>query len=627
MSENTKNNEIEEELTEDGNVSSLEDTMNTEDPDGKYSDDTDSEENGFYDEADESDSEENDSYDEEDEIESGDDETESEDDGADFADDENESEDNPDDDFEGGPADADVIDSAEDSGGTSDIDADEDPYADLDKENEEKSSEHTDSKEKSSESKASGKSTDGESENGKSEIQQSDSRKSEMKSRKKTKGQKNTEKSAKAAKSDKKQARKSSRRSTNAAEADLEEDEQWKPGRMTPAERAAIRSREIDPEATARAKRRFMKINARVLTYVIIIVVVIAAALGISYAISHWTYSGYRVVSSRKQEDTLSADYYAVDGKILRLSSDGASLSNRSGDLLWDVSYTMTEPEVTTCDDVIAIYDQSGTSIVVCNTSGELGMISTSLPIVKASVSEAGNVAVIQEDSDNAWIEYYSTSGTEIAAIKTSMSDPGYPLDVSVSRNGELVAVSYLSIADGTQKAVVHVYSFGSAGQNQMDNRIADFEYNSILIPQLDYLTGSTLLAFREDGFVLYSGAKTPEENTTVTVDSNILSVFHDDEHIGLILEGDNGSGYRLQVYNLNGNLTLDKEFNFVYQKVDFVADEITLYNGSNFCVFDLSGNNKFNGSYSSSQQDIFALGKHRYVVVKETSLDMIQLS
>ncbi|MCC6095309.1 MAG: DUF5711 family protein, partial [Eubacterium sp.] len=67
-------------------------------------------------------------------------------------------------------------------------------------------------------------------------------------------------------------------------------------------------------------------------------------------------------------------------------------------------------------------------------------------------------------------------------------------------------------------------------------------------------------------------------------------------------------------------------EFNFAYKSVEFSGDEISLYNGANFCVYNLYGVEKFNGSYSETPQSIFATGRNRYVVVKENSLDMIRL-
>jgi len=98
---------------------------------------------------------------------------------------------------------------------------------------------------------------------------------------------------------------------------------------------------------------------------------------------------------------------------------------------------------------------------VVCDRTGQIGSANASYPIKKAEVSSAGNVAAIEEDGATTYIEYYAVSGTQIAEIKTSIDNPGYPLDLALSEDGQLISVSYLTYEGSTQKDVIDVYSFG----------------------------------------------------------------------------------------------------------------------------------------------------------------------
>lgn len=380
----------------------------------------------------------------------------------------------------------------------------------------------------------------------------------------------------------------------------------------------------VDPADNERRKLAFMQGPARAITYGVIVGIVLLVSILIIVGSSRWRYHSYRVISSRRQEDTMSASYCDVDENILRYGTDGASLARRTGDNLWDVNYTMTDPAVVTCGKTIAIYDRSGSDIVVCNEQGSIGTISTRLPVIKADVSSDGNVAVIEEDASNAYIEYYRANGSQIAEIRTSMDNPGYPLDLGLSRDGEMIAVSYLNVADQSQKAVIHVYNFGEPGQNQMDNRVGEFEYNGRLVPEIDYLDGSTFVAFFDNGFRIFSGDRVPAEQAAVTVDGEIASVFHSDEYIGLVVK-ENGASY-LQVYNRNGQRITNQSFDFLYTTLDFTGDAVTFYNGADFCVYNISGVLKFDGTCDGSMKQIFAIGKHRYVVVRENSVDMIQL-
>lgn len=375
-----------------------------------------------------------------------------------------------------------------------------------------------------------------------------------------------------------------------------------------------------------RQEEHVIWIPAGLAAVIIIVAVVVVSALGAIFGTVYWKYRGYEVVDSRKQEDTMSASYCSAGDNILRYSTDGASLISRSGTALWDVSYSMNDPEVALCGDIMAVYDRDGTNIVVCDASGEIGTMSTSLPIVRAKVCETGAVAALMQDSSNAYVEYYDKKGAKIATIKTSMDNPGFPLDIALSDDGQNIAVSYLSYDSSGQKSIVRFYNFGSAGQNQMDNRIADFQYSNVIIPQLEYLDSQTCVAFRSDGFSVYGGESSIKETATVSTDQKIQSVFHDATRIGMIVNAADSGDFDLLVYNTAGRQLLDREFNFAYRSVEFTGDEISLYNGAKICVFNMYGVEKFNGSYNGTPQEIFSIGKHRYVVVKENSLDMIRL-
>ena len=378
------------------------------------------------------------------------------------------------------------------------------------------------------------------------------------------------------------------------------------------------------PEENEADKQKFLKLPAHVLSYVIVIGAVLLAVFLVSFISGHWRYRGYHVLSSRTQEATVSASYCNVDGDILRYSTDGASLLDSNSEILWDVSYSMSSPDVAVRGNTIAIYDSAGSDIVICDRTGQIGSASAGYPIKKAEVSAAGNVAAIEEDSSATYIEYYSVSGTQIAEIKTSMDSPGYPLDLALSEDGQLIAVSYLAYDGSVQKDVIDVYSFGSAGQNQMDNRIGEFEYTGRIIQDLVYVQGSTLAAFTDNGFLVLNGANVPEETKSVQVADQIVSVFCDSSHIGLITG--TGNTHQLLVYTTEGRKITDKSFTYSYTDMDYASGEVTLYNNNNFSVYNLSGVCKFDGSYTGSTADIFAVGRYRYGVVKDAGIDQIQL-
>ena len=378
-----------------------------------------------------------------------------------------------------------------------------------------------------------------------------------------------------------------------------------------------------DEEETVRRRK---PASFRMVTYIITAAVVAAAVIAVAVLAGRRQFDSYRVLRVERLEDTVTSSYESVNGNILQYGTDMVRLQTRQGEELWNISCSLKAPEVARCGNTLALYDQGGTDIVVAGRDGKLGAFTAKLPIVKASVSAKGNVAAILEDGANAWIEYYAADGTEIASIKTSMENPGYPLAVSVSPNGQLLAVSYLNFTDGIQKSEVHVYSFGSAGQNQMDNRIGAFTYPQTIVPDVAYLNDSTCVVFRDSGFTVLGGAKVPKASKEVETDREICSIFYDDEHIGLIVVGDEEGTYRMLVYNSSGGEILDQPFDFPFSSVEIYGSEITLYDGAAFEVYGMNGVRKFSGTYTGDARDLFTVGKHRYVAVTDSGFELIEL-
>ncbi len=366
---------------------------------------------------------------------------------------------------------------------------------------------------------------------------------------------------------------------------------------------------------------------SRFLSFVLIAVVVAAALIGVLLLAGRRQYDSYRVVRTERLEDTVTSSYDNVGGGILQYSADNARLQDRQGREIWSMSYALKGPKLVKNGSTLVLYDQGSTGVVVAGKDGKLGAFSTKLPIVKASVSRQGNVAAILEDGNNAWIEYYAPDGSEIAAIKTSMDNPGYPMALAVSPNGELLAVSYLNFTGGIQKSEVYIYSFGAAGKNQMDNRIAAFTYDQRIIPELAYLNDGTCVAFRDNGYSLIEGTKVPKISRDVEVEREICSIFYDSEHIGMILVGNEEGSYRMRVSNASGGEILDQAFDFPFSSVEIYGSEISLYNGSAFEVYNMSGTRIFSGSYAGDTKHLFTVGKQRYVAVTDTGFDLIELS
>ena len=188
--------------------------------------------------------------------------------------------------------------------------------------------------------------------------------------------------------------------------------------------------------------------------------------------------------------------------------------------------------------------------------------------------------------------------------------------------------VTFQYVNGGETTSYVAFYNFGDVGQNEDDRIVSGYRYEGCVIPEVHYLDGASCAAIRDDGFTIYSGKQIPEEKTTVKVDEEIVSVFHDNQTIGLVFRNE-GSGklYTMKVYDDTGNKKFEKEFNVPYSQIKVSEGYIIMYNSSQFCIMNGNGVTKYEGTVDGSIHDLIKVGMNRYLLVLETGINMIRLS
>lgn len=343
---------------------------------------------------------------------------------------------------------------------------------------------------------------------------------------------------------------------------------------------------------------------------------------------SNKVYSSYKVLTTSEREENVSTKYREVEGNLFTYSREGASLQDYKGNVFWTFPYEMQNPIMDVCDSTVVVADQGGTSLVIFNREGEVESTQTEKNIVKVCVAKQGVVAVILDSGDDTWINFYDSKGSLIAENQARIDEPGYPLDIAVSEDGQLIMVTYQFIDGAEIASYVAFYNFGTAGQGKIDNIVSGYQYNGVVIPQTVYLNSSASVAFRDDGFSVYKGKQIPKESVNVAVDREIISTFFDEDNIGIVFENDGKDQlYTMQVYNINGKEKFKKEFNIPYTNIRMSEGVIVMNNDSQVCVISTDGVQRFNGSIAEGNvEDFFKIGRNKYVLALEHTVAVIKL-
>lgn len=291
----------------------------------------------------------------------------------------------------------------------------------------------------------------------------------------------------------------------------------------------------------------------------------------------------------------------SLAGYVVQYSKDGVGCFNSSGQPVWNQTYEMQNPIAHTCNSVVAIGDYNGHHIYVSNTGGAMGVVDTSLPIRDFCVSSQGVVAAILDGTDVTWIYLYDCTGNTLASFKTTMKDSGYPISISLSPNAELLGVSYLYPDEGKLKTSVAFFNFGSVGQNSIDNYASGYDYPGVVVPYVQFMNGNTAFAISDDRVMFYSGDQKPVSKAEHLLGGEeIRSVYFNDSYLGLVFVNNTEEGeYRLQVYNTAGEQVLTTYFDIVYSDIIFNNKQIIIYNEDECVIKDMSGHNKYEGSFT----------------------------
>ncbi|WP_313152433.1 DUF5711 family protein [Lacrimispora sp.] len=358
-------------------------------------------------------------------------------------------------------------------------------------------------------------------------------------------------------------------------------------------------SQEIIKKALTRVKKRRSRIA------LVLFLVLLAGAIGVYEYFTLYQYTQYSVAWAKEMNEGSYVGYLSFGSNVLKYSKDGASYLDSQGKEVWIQSYEMKSPRACVNGNYAAIADQQGNSIYIFDKTGNTGIATTVLPIVKATVSSYGVVAAILEDSTSNYVYFFKRDGSALdVKIKALLGgDSGYPVDIGLSPDGNQLIGAYAYLKNGTLNGRVAFHNFAEIGKSIPDRLVGGFDepYDSSLVARVQFLDDTYSCAFADNSISFYSTKNelSPELIRQVAVEEEIKSVFYSEKYVGLIVDNPEGENpYRLDVYKPNGNLVFSKAFQYQYTHADIDGDHVILYNEDSCRVYNMSGRLKFAGTF-----------------------------
>ncbi len=337
---------------------------------------------------------------------------------------------------------------------------------------------------------------------------------------------------------------------------------------------------------------------SKVLGAALVIAVLVAVMILLNRDYQNTTYSDYDIIKKSVRQDSESSKYLAYNGHVLKYSRDGAEAFDETDTVLWNVTYEMQEPRVATCRDYVALGDERGTELIVIDSADNLNRIQTKMPILNFCVSKQGVVAAVLEDSGFTWIKLYDNKGTELASVRASMSESGYPMDISLSESGYLLAISYVRVEGEKLKSSVAFYNFGDVGANENDHYMSGYDFEDTIIPRVHFLNDSTAFALGDNRLLFFQGEQKPEKIREYVFDKHVEAVYYGDDRVALVYRMTGDEQNTVDVYNLSGEVVLTKRFDLEYNDIIVESDKLIIYNDTRCLMYNMKGKIKFDGFF-----------------------------
>lgn len=354
---------------------------------------------------------------------------------------------------------------------------------------------------------------------------------------------------------------------------------------------------------------------------------VLVVGIALYVFVNFRTHTAVSITESISVAGVADSSYREFADGVLKYSRDGISYLSKDGEEKWNLPYQIKTPFVEVNDVSAAVACKGGNDIMIFGEEGLKGEIKTTLPVEKLTISEQGIVCVILKNNNTPKIICYDTAGNVLVEHNVSLSGMGYPMDVALSGDGEVLQVSYLYVYEGKLLSKVAYYNFGKAGEDVKDHQIAYKEYENTVIASGFYMDDKTSAVIGDNRMTIFKGKDQIKEVATVVFDKEVQSVGYSENFIAVVLENSGETGYELRMYNKSGKLVTTESFSGDYRNIKISGKQIIMYDGKECAIFMKNGVQKFEGEMNNSIMEIIpASGANKYVVMNANGMEYVRL-
>jgi hypothetical protein len=378
------------------------------------------------------------------------------------------------------------------------------------------------------------------------------------------------------------------------------------------------------PEGMVRRR----KSRASLYIFIVIAVLIVGSIIAFNAVMSHISFSAYDTVMTKERRDTSSSRYLSYQGDLLKYDGDGVTITDSRGQVIFNASYDMDEPDIDMCGKYFVIYDRGGKICMTYDGKNAGKEIRTDYEIEEAHVAANGVTAVMVELAASDKIMVYDPfSSNKLLAEIPSNVDEGYPINMDISPDAQSIAVSFINIASGKTESRIVFYNFSNVGRNS-GNVVGVMDYNDKVVDALFFISSDRLAAADEHNITVYNDMKSPSRQFTIKADTDIRSIFANDKFVGMVTsDKKGGSGCHVLSYTINGRKVMDKKYKVMYNDLSLYEDELIFTSSEDVHIIRMNGTEKFTARFEDGTDYIIpGNGPTRLFHIGPNKIELLKL-
>ena len=209
---------------------------------------------------------------------------------------------------------------------------------------------------------------------------------------------------------------------------------------------------------------------------------------------------------------------------------------------------------------------------------------------------------------------------------KTNFGNTGYPVDVALSQDGNVLLVSFLGTKGGSIESSVVYYNFKD-GEEKESYQVASLKYVDAIIPTAAFVDKKLSILIADNALVMVEGLTEPKEVASIPLEKEIKRVVYNKEYIALILKNSGKTNYELRLYRTDGEMVLSTLFEGEYSNIEIADKQIIMYEGNKCVIYNQEGVCKYKGELEMNIVNMFPVsGFNKYMVISTSGFQEMKL-